>query len=260
MKIELTSFFILTFLAMNGFSQEKNTIISGKISSFNQPVRDVHIFNLTTKLGCVSNDNGEFELTVSLNDTLLFSSIEYEKKKLKITKSHLIAKKINVELNPFINILKEVFVFGLTGNLSSDTNRVPEDTLPQPNFLFKLSDLDKKLPCDEYGNYKIVNAEAFTNPIYLINGAQGSKYNARLEAERKLKREISRKKQFPIKIKKELGIAFFTKNLNIPEEKIDNFLAYCEYRNIIFEYYNNNLLQVIQILREESKNYYEIKK
>ena len=254
MKIELTSFFILTILAMNGFSQEKNTLISGKIASFDQPVRNVHIFNLTTKLGSVSDDNGEFELMVSLNDTLLFSSIEYERKKLKVTKTHLIAKKINVELNPFLNILKEVFVFGLNGNLSSDTNRVPEDTLPQPNFIFKLSDLDKKLPPDLKGSKKAPYVGFFPT----IPGAAFP--DPRYEAEQRLKREISRKKQFPIKIKKELGIAFFTKDLNIPEEKIDNFLAYCEDRNVIFEYYNNNLLQVIQILREESKNYYEIKK
>ena len=254
MKIELTSFFILAFLALNGFSQEKNVFISGKITSFKQPIGDVHVFNLTTKLGAISNDNGEFELVVSLNDTLLFSSIEFEKKKLKITKSHLIAKKITIELNPFVNALKEVFVFGLTGNLSSDTNLVPKDTLPKANFIFKLSDLDKILPPDQHGSKKA----PYVGPFPPISGGIPLP-DPRYEAEQRLKREISQKKQFPIKIRKELGLAYFTDKLKIPEEKIDNFLAFCEDRNIIFEYYNNNLLQVIQILREESKNYYEIK-
>lgn len=254
MKIKLTSFFILFFLDLNCFSQEKNAIISGKITNFNQPISDVHVFNLTTKLGAVSNDNGEFELKVSLNDTLLFSSIEYERKKLKVTKTHVNTKKINVELIPLVNILKEVFVNGLTGNLSSDTKRVPKDTLPQHSFLLKPGDLKKKLPADLNGPKKAPYV-GFSPPI---SGGVPIP-DARYEAEQRLKREISKKKQFPIKIKKALGIAFFTKNLNIPEEKIDHFLTYCENRNIIAEYYKNNLLQVIQILREESKNYHEIK-
>ncbi|PHS52972.1 MAG: hypothetical protein COB01_05300 [Lutibacter sp.] len=75
---------------------------------------------------------------------------------------------------------------------------------------------------------------------------------------RKLKRELSQKKQFPIKIKKDLGIDFFTNGLNISEEKINHFLAYCEYKNIIEVYYKNNLLEVIKILLEESKTYHEL--
>jgi len=58
---------------------------------------------------------------------------------------------------------------------------------------------------------------------------------------------------------KQFGLAYFTDKLHIPEEKIDHFLAYCEDRNIIAEFYKNNLLEVIQILREESEAYNAIK-
>ena len=67
-----------------------------------------------------------------------------------------------------------------------------------------------------------------------------------------------KRKDSYIKIKTTLGIYFFTNNLKIPEEKINHFLTYCEYRNILEEYNNNNLLLVIKILQEESKSYHEI--
>ena len=94
-----------------------------------------------------------------------------------------------------------------------------------------------------------------------MNGAGGSARipNFHMIKLRKLKVNLKNKKAFPIKIKKELGINYFTSDLKIPEEKIDHFLGYCEYKNIIEEYYKNNLLEVIKILREESKTYNEIK-
>lgn len=209
--------------------------------------------------GTISNDNGEFEIRVSVNDTLLISSIEYEKRKINIHKFHVKFKSIEIQLISAINILDEVFLHGLSGNLNSDLNKTPLDTLPKHNFAFKLSDLDKKLPGDEYGYFEKVNAESFTNPLYIRGGGQGSKIDRRLEAFRKLKAELKTKKDFPSKIKSDLGIDFFTKKLNIPEEKINHFLGYCEYRNIVEQYTKNNLLEVIKILQEESKTYNEIK-
>lgn len=254
MKIKLTCLFLLVFFAENCFSQKKYALISGKIISYNKTIGNVNIVNLNTKLGTVSNDSGEFEMMVSLNDTLLFSSIEYERKKIGITGNYLKYKRILVELMPSINKLDEVFIEGLTGNLNYDINKVPIDTLPKHTFFLKPGDLKKILPPDLHGSEKAPYV-GFFPPI------PGSVplLDARYEAEQRLKRELSRKKQFPSNIKKQLGLDYFTKKLHIPEEKIDNFLAYCEFRNIIAEYYKNNLLEVIQILREESTAYNALK-
>lgn len=245
---------MLVFYAMNCFSQEKYALISGKIISANNAVGNVHIINLNTKLGTVSNDNGAFEIMVSLNETLLFSSIEYERKEILITGNYLKFKKIVVELIPSVNELNEVFIEGLTGNLNYDIKKVPIDTLPKHTFIIRPGDLEKVLPPDLHGSKKapyVGNFPPASGSIPLPD--------ARYEAEQRLKREISRKKIFPSKIIKQFGLAYFTDKLLIPEEKIDHFLAYCEDRNIIAAYYKNNLLEVIQILREESKNYHEIK-
>ncbi|MHB1148230.1 MAG: carboxypeptidase-like regulatory domain-containing protein [Lutibacter sp.] len=245
---------MLVFVVVNCYSQEKYALISGKIISSNNSVANVHIVNLNTKLGTVSNDNGGFEMMVSLNDTLLFSSIEYERKEIKVTGNYLKYKKIMVELIPKVNELAEVFIEGLTGNLNYDLTKTPKDTLRKHTFFLKPGDLKKALPPDTHGFLKAPNVNPFA-----MSGGSIPIPDPRYEAEQRLKREISRKKQFPSKIVKQLGLAYFTDKLHIPEEKIDHFLAYCEDRNIINEFYKNNLLEVIQILREESKNYHEIK-
>ena len=241
---------------MNCFSQEKHIVITGKLFSISDSVNDVHIINLNNLSGTISNDNGEFEIIVQQNDTLLFSSLPYEKIKIVITKNHIFLKKMEVQLIPFVNKLEEVFLHGLTGNLNVDLEKKPKDTIPKHNFVLKKSDFNKILPPDKHGFNKAPNAVKLTDPNYIEGMGISTGPDKRLEA--KLKRELKRKKDFPIKIKKDLGINYFINNLKIPEEKINHFLAYCEYKNIIEEYNKNNLLEVIKILREQSITYHEI--
>lgn len=260
MKLKLTSLTFFIFISLHTFSQENSTIIFGEISSSNIPLKDVHVINLNTSLGTISNSNGEFEIEVSKNDVLLISSIQYNHLKISITAVVLKDKKINIILTPIVNELDEVFLNGLTGDISNDISKVPKDTIPHHSFVFKRSDVLKIGPDYSTNFSKAPNAERLTNPV-LMNGVGGSATipNFQLIAEQKLKRELAKKKNFPTKLKRELGTDFFIKNLKIPEEKIDNFISYCENRDILSKYYSNRVLEVIEILKEESNTYNEIK-
>ncbi|MEX1384367.1 MAG: hypothetical protein AB1Z17_13330, partial [Lutibacter sp.] len=176
-----------------------------------------------------------------------------------ISKYHLESTSIIVKLVPIVNILDEVYLHGLTGSLDVDFKKTPKDTVPKANFLYKLSDLDKKLPGDEFGYQKNVNAESFTNPVYLAGGGQGSKYNKQLENERALKRKLAKMKEFPYQLRKRLGDDFFINSLKIPKEKIYLFIDYCESKDISAKYVDNRLLEIIEILKEESNSYNKIK-
>jgi len=259
MKLNVAYFLILFLIFTNSFSQEKAVTINGIIYSSNKPIGDIHIVNLTNKFGAISNTKGTFEILAKEGDVLLFSSIQYENKKITITKYNIKSTSIITSLNPIVNVLDEVYLHGLTGSLDVDFKKTPKDTVIKANFKYKLSDLDKKLPEDEFGYQKDVNAESFTNPVYLAGGGQGSKYNKQLENERALKRKLAKMKEFPYKLRKRLGDDFFIKSLKIPKDQIYLFIDYCETKNISDKYDNNKLLEVIEILKEESSNYNKIK-
>lgn len=257
-KIKLANLFIFLLLGTSIFSQEKTISIYGKMYSHNKAISDAHIFNITKKVGAISNDLGEFELRVSLNDTLYISSLEFEKVKTIVTKKNMETKEIFIELIPLVNKLDEVFLRHLTGDLNADIANTPIDTIPKHNFEIKVNDLNKELPYDNYASDKRPNAQDMTDPIYLSGGG-ATLPDKRYDKLLKLKRELAQKKEFPEVIKRELGIDYFTANLNIKEEKIHQFLSYCEYRDIVSKYYNNKVLEVIEILNEESKKYNAIK-
>lgn len=254
-------FFILFALVVSKITaQENSEIISGNIYNLNKMVPNVHIININTKMGTISNVNGEFEISVSKNDVLLISSIQYNPLKINITQGILNTKKLNVLLTAFVNELQEVFLNGLTGDLNYDLKNKPKDTLPHHSFVFNKSDVFK-MKTDFSTDYtKAPDSRKLTDPTYGAGvGASIAIPDKSLERELKLKRELKKKKNFPYKLKKEFGLDFFINDLKIPEDKINNFISYCEYRNIYTNYYNNRVLEVIKTLQEESIIYNEIK-
>jgi len=259
-KLKLTYLFIFILPTINAFSQEKTINIHGKVFSNNNVVSDVHVYNVTKKTGVISNDLGKFDLRVSLNDTLYISSLEFEKATIIVTLKNIEAKEILIELIPLINKLDEIFLRHLTGDLNFDISNKPKDTIPKHNFVIKANDFSKVLPFDHYASDKRPNAQDITDPIGKPGGG-ATLTDKRYQKLLKLKRELSQKKDFPSDIKIDFGIDYFTDQLKIPEEKINHFLSYCEYSdsNIIFKYYHNQVLKVIEILNEESKIYNAIK-
>ncbi|MDP3312102.1 hypothetical protein [Lutibacter sp.] len=253
MKIKLLSIFIGFIIFFNANSQEKRILIEGKIFSSKNPAISVHIVNLNSSFGTISYARGEFEIPVKLNDTLLFSSIEFEIKKILITKNHIQANYIEIHLISSTTNLKEIFLKGLIGTLSADIHLTPKDTVLKHSFVFKLSDLDKELPPDK--GFKDAPFAGLFPPLPPLATIPDFAY----EAEQREKRELKRKKDFPNLIKSRLGIRYFTETLKIPEDNINHFLAYCENRNVVALFYDKKLLELIEIIAEESKLYNQIK-
>jgi hypothetical protein len=71
---------------------------------------NIHVINRTAQLFTTTNNNGEFLITVKLNDTLSFSSIQHEPKDIIISKEIILNNFFVVKLDEQINQLDEVLV------------------------------------------------------------------------------------------------------------------------------------------------------
>lgn len=84
-------------------------------------VEGIHILNHTSKTFTISNSKGEFLIPVRLNDTLTFSGVSYELKKVMISQVLIHSTRLTIYLADKINTLDEVVVGKiLTGDLSAD--------------------------------------------------------------------------------------------------------------------------------------------
>lgn len=252
MKIKLTNLFFLIFIAMKCIAQENPVTINGQVKSLKKTISNVHIINKTTGQGTFSNENGKFAMNVSLGDSILFSSIVYQNRIIKITNTHIHSKSMTVYLEPG---LTELDVIELEQKIRTDWSNmsVPIGTV---------------LDDDEITNKKPPNAEKLTNPIsgnsginfmnifYLLTTKIRKKNK---EKKREQKRILLLKNEFSEKIKVLYGDDFFIESLNIPKDEIYLFLDYCEGLGLK-ELYNNNEFQIKNFLVKQSVQFNLLKK
>ena len=86
----------------------------------------INIINLSSHHGTTNDRDGHFVIKVRENDTLQFSSVQYQNKKIVINEATLEAKFLQVNLLPSINQLEEVYLFDskLIGNLEKDFTKI----------------------------------------------------------------------------------------------------------------------------------------
>ncbi len=208
-----------------GFSQVN---LDGRILNDTNEVSGVHILNTTTKRATISDARGFFSIEVQLNDTLLFSAVQFKKKELVVTKSILESTQIQVPMEDILTELDEVVVgpHKLTGDLKKDIDEVPAQitafSLGLPNAHAKrLTQSERLLREASFGKFSVGLLTAVPlNPI--INAISGRT--------KKLKKRVAREKKAAqtSRVRNFYPDSLFMKELKIPKAKIPDFMFYCE--------------------------------
>lgn len=260
------AFLLITiFYFQLSYSQDWGTLIKGFIHSESLPVENIHIVNLSSKIGVISNEKGTFQIHVRINDSIQISSIQFQKKHVIINNNHIKGKRLNIYLNTKIYSLDTVIVktHNLIGILLSDLKKTPKKKTPKMNFeMPKVLHWKTFINKDHMDLIKPPSVLHLVDPTYTSRsielfggGGGGGSVDRKYEQEKKMKKLIQQNKDFPTKIKSDLGLDFFIKVLLLDENEINHFLDFCNSRDIINLYYKNKLLEVIEILIKESKYY-----
>lgn len=207
----------LLFLCLPLFAQE-NITLQGKIIADSIAGYSVHIVNLNQERGTTNSGDGNFEILVRENDTLMFSSVQYQIKKVLITEKILKNKYLEVILTENVNELAEVQIsnISLSGNLEQDLSQIK--TFDQSNVGFPLKGRSAPLPASVEG--KISSAAA--SPVALVINT----LNGRLKMLRKAKKIMDFEKTIDRAIAS-CPAGFFEERANIPEKEIRNFTYFC---------------------------------
>ena len=75
---KLYIFIIMLFVAGTiGLRAQERVTVAGRIQGDSLYLEDIHILNLSSRQGTISNAYGEFQIPVKLNDTLIFSGLQF---------------------------------------------------------------------------------------------------------------------------------------------------------------------------------------
>lgn len=243
MKNQLLLFFL--FFTVLAYSQEKRKLINGKILFDKTTVSDVHVININTNQGTITNNNGWFEIPVVIGDSLQFTHINYTEKHLVITKEIFAKRNLEVEL-----VENTYALDGFALEKPKSIFYVDPQMIPPPIVNAKTLNLPYANTIAQKDNsiasFRSGAVVSLDNLIGALNG------NNRREKELK---KITLEDNRLSKIRKHFTDDFFITDLQIKKEHINPFLNYCIKKNIIAYFNKNENIKVTKILMDESKTF-----
>ena len=126
MKFNIWLIFILIIFSKLFYAQEKVVgVIENDADS--KPISNVHVINLNSVVGTISNKEGVFEIDANVNDTLFFSYLGFKSIKVRVTNDLIRFKNTKIKLTELAYALEEIIVtpYKLTGYLEIDAKNVP---------------------------------------------------------------------------------------------------------------------------------------
>ena len=211
---KLNQLLIIFFICSFTYAQEaERTILRGKVIYKNTNVPNENVINASTEVVTSTNENGEFEILVREGDILAFSAVNFKFKTVTITQEILDKNRLLVEINEKVTELDEVVI-------------TPEDKV---KFIELKEEEFKKVDYTADESTQIVN-------LALSDSERGMQYGLNFVNIFKALIKSDKEKQVPekdrIKVSQVLRQVyddqFFVIDLKIPQDKIDDFLFYCD--------------------------------
>ncbi len=263
--ILMKHFLLLLIFCVSSFSlfaQNNSRIeVKGRIIVDVDDLENITIYNTSSNKGTVTDSIGNFKIKVALNDEIKISSVQIIPFTAKITNAVIDTKVLKVYLKEYINTLDEVVLlpYDLTGDLATDAL----DAKVSDPIVFNFESFDNFEMPDDYLS-KVDNIAVGTQNDrirYQLNGMAIIGSLAKLIFKNKDKKNKSPKLRIPISsISETFKPLYFTENYNIPEDKVQSFIAYLEksqYNITLLE--PKNELKLIEYLHTKSKEFLAIK-
>ena len=231
-------FFLLSFSFIT-FSQEKRVILRGKLMYRNSNVIAANVINNSNQNNTITDTNGEFEILAGVGDEIIFSSVEFKIRTVRITKEIIKKNRLVVEVNEKLNFLDEV-VIG------------PENT---EKFLDLKEEEFKKVDYLDDKSTAVENEIIRQNQLYRgINIVNIAKLLAKVIRESNMEQEIklTPSKALPLVFDNN----FFINDLGLKDFEIITFLELMDNKKEIKSLLKKNKeFELIEYLFNESKKF-----
>ncbi|WP_103867193.1 hypothetical protein [Aquimarina sp. I32.4] len=248
----MTKFIRFLFIIISIHSFGQSELLKGKIVADSLQGYAINIVNFTKEIGATNEDNGFFEISASIGDSVVFSSVQYQTKTIIVVQNHLQEEINTIVLHPRVQKLEEVKVstIELTGNIDRDIGAVELDPFVD-NQVLGLPFSDKPQPTVAERRIYTARSGILDLPINYLSGKL--KKLKRIKALEDLDAVVQRGEIT-------FNTTFFVDELKLPEDLITDFMYYCakdEYFVDLLE--NSKRLTLVEFFQKKVKPYKEHK-
>jgi len=231
----------LLLLFQLGYSQDRQ-LIQGKVIYRNINVVAANVINNTSQSTTITDDLGEFQIYAKEGDEIIFSSVQYIIRTVKITDEIIKNKRLTVQINERIRELDEVVI---TPDNTEKFLDLKEEEFKGFDYV---ADKSTKIENPLTETRELRYGVDFVNIFKLLKTIIDSKSEE--EKENLIASEV-----IPYLFEDD----FFTENLLLATSQINDFLIYIDTRpNVIEVLLEKNQFLLIDFLLNESIRYKEI--
>lgn len=255
MKIKILPSFLALLTFGLGLAQDPSEReLSGRVIANEKNVANVHVMNTSLSKATITNEAGQFRISVRVGDTLLFSAIQFRRKSFTITQEIYDARIIAVPLEEFVNELDEVVLrpYDLSGDLNKDMQQIDTRGVVSATILGLPNPYHKPPTQAERKLFEATSGGGLIplNPI--LNAITGrTKYLKKVLRAQSIYARTERVREF-------YADSLFVQDLRIPSARIDDFMYYCEvdpgFSGVVD---SNDRLQIWEFLKDKSGSYRE---
>jgi len=269
MRVQNKVYILLLFGVCFGVhAQEFNTKLEGRVFSKDGDVAATHVFNHSANKVTITDAGGFFTISAKLNDTLVFSAVQYKRKEVIVTLEILKTDAFRVLLEPSLTELDEVVVtpYNLSGDLKRDVGNldiepvITASTLGLPNAYVKVKTQNERRLFEadngkfiSLGHYKLdstFNPMIFVNLNKILNRVTGRT--------QKIKKYVAIDREIALlqKVKRLYPDSIFVQDLSIPKTRINDFMNFCEVDSTFKEVVAaDDVLKIWELLLKNSMTY-----
>ena len=231
----------LFLLFQFGYSQDRQ-LIQGKVIYRNINVVAANVINNTSQSTTITDDLGEFQIYAKEGDEIIFSSVQYIIRTVRITDEIIKNKRLTIQINERIRELDEVVI---TPDNTEKFLDLKEEEFKGFDYV---ADKSTKVENPLTETRELRYGVDFVNIFKLLKTIIDSKSEE--EKENLIASEV-----IPYLFEDD----FFTENLLLASSQINDFLIYIDTRpNIIDVLLEKNQFLLIDFLLNESIRYKEI--
>lgn len=258
---KLLTVFVLCISYVAAAQEIQREKVDGKIIVEGSDLQGITIYNTTSKVGTSTNEKGEFQIKVALNDLIEIRAIEYQNFDVKVIPFIIKSKKMVIFLIEEVNKLDAVIVKTkkLSGNMNTDIKMAKSFQLKSNVLYFGV----KNKEVDFAGNNKqqIEDIATVSNVKSMVTGLNVINVVDQLLIPL-FRSEVKDKKaagipEVPVRsIKYYLGSNLLVDNFDIPDHRVEEFIRYVEDDSFDFDLLNyGNEIEFLQLLSKKSKSF-----
>ena len=249
MKNTIFIFFLLIAIGASAQDGVSGTVMN---AANDVEIENVHIVNLNQVKGAVTDENGEFKLTATVNDTLYFSYLGFRSIRVRVTNDWLKYGNVKVKMTELGFALENIDVTSnkLTGYLEIDAKNIPI----YDNYRYSISGLNSGYEGGDGSPGAVTKTlKTLSNPADLVYNIFGNRPK-QMRKLRKMKEDDNIKGLLRNKFDRETLMAL----LQVNKAEIDEILNNCSYSEDFMNTAND--LQILDAISSCYEEYKVLKK